>query len=136
MNYFIDTNIPLGYAISHDKWHNVSKTFLDNHQKDSIFWSNLVKNEYTKKFNEILDDINTFIANCKTLLKENQKDFINYFDFEDFLIKKTKAIITKHPTNNLKLVIIPRTLLAFSSNFLNFNSFFLFSSLLFIIIPS
>lgn len=36
MNYFIDTNIPLGYAISHDKWHNVSKTFLDNHQKDSI----------------------------------------------------------------------------------------------------
>lgn len=90
MNYFIDTNIPLGYAISHDKWHNVSKTFLDNHQKDSIFWSNLVKNEYTKKFNEILDDINTFIANCKTLLKENQKDFINYFDFEDFLIRKTK----------------------------------------------
>ena len=90
MNYFIDTNIPLGYAIIHDKWHNVSKTFLDNHQKDSIFWSNLVKNEYTEKFNEILDDINTFIANCKTLLKENQKDFINYFDFEDFLIRKTK----------------------------------------------
>ncbi|MBR3140898.1 MAG: hypothetical protein IKF11_08555, partial [Methanobrevibacter sp.] len=23
-------------------------------------------------------------------LKENQKDFINYFDFEDFLIRKTK----------------------------------------------
>ena len=90
MNYFIDTNIQLGYAIIHDKWHNVSKTFLDNHQKDSIFWSNLVKNEYTEKFNEILDDINTFIANCKTLLKENQKDFINYFDFEDFLIRKTK----------------------------------------------
>ena len=90
MNYFIDTNISLGYTIIHDKWHNVSKTFINNHEKDSIFWSNLVKNEYAKKFNKIIDDMNIFIIHCKIILKDNQKDFINYYEFENLLIKKTK----------------------------------------------
>lgn len=90
MNYFIDTNISLGYTIIHDKWHDVSKTFINNHEKDSIFWSNLVKNEYAKKFNKIIDDMNIFIIHCKIILKDNQKDFINYYEFENLLIKKTK----------------------------------------------
>ena len=90
MNYFIDTNISLGYTIIHDKWHDVSKTFINNHEKDSIFWSNLVKNEYAKKFNKIIDDMNIFIIHCKIILKDNQKDFINYYEFENSLIKKTK----------------------------------------------
>lgn len=88
MNYFIDTNIPIGYSIIHDQWHDVSKDFINNHQKDSIFWSNLVKREYTEKLNKIINNVSIFLNHCKTILKDNQKDFVNYFDFENFLIKK------------------------------------------------
>lgn len=90
MNFFVDTNIPVGYTIIHDKWHDVSKNFINNNQHESIYWSNLVKKEYNIKVNKIIDKVNTFLIHCKTILKDNQKDFVNYFDFENFLIEKTK----------------------------------------------
>jgi len=91
MNFFVDTNIPLGYTVIHDKWHEKSKTFIENHANDSIFWSTLVKKEYRKKLNDIIDEVRIFLEYCKTLLKANQRDFINYFEFENFIIKKTKV---------------------------------------------
>ncbi|MBQ7928549.1 MAG: hypothetical protein IJ287_07425 [Methanobrevibacter sp.] len=91
MNFFVDTNIPLGYTVIHDKWHEKSKTFIENHANDSIFWSTLVKKEYRKKLNDIIDEVRIFLEYCKSILKTNQRDFINYFEFENFIIKKTKV---------------------------------------------
>ena len=89
MNFFTDTNIPIGYTVIHDKWHIPAKKFINNHSNDSIFWSNLVHEEYNKTLNEIIDDVNVFLYYCKSSLETNQKDFINYFDFENYLLKKT-----------------------------------------------
>ena len=91
MNFFVDTNIPLGYTVIHDKWHEKSKTFIENHASDSILWSTLVKKEYRKKLNDIIDEVRIFLEYCKSILKTNQRDFINYFEFENFIIKKTKV---------------------------------------------
>lgn len=48
MNIFLDTNIPIGYTVIHDRLHEDSKTFIDNHETDSIFWSTLVKKNIVK----------------------------------------------------------------------------------------
>ncbi|WP_407391463.1 hypothetical protein [Methanobrevibacter sp.] len=56
MNYFIDTNVSIGYTVAHDKWHESSVKFINDNRDDSIFWSNLVKNEYDEKLNDILDN--------------------------------------------------------------------------------
>ncbi len=88
MNFFTDTNIPIGYTVIHDRLHKPSKTFINNHSTDSIFWSNLVQQEYKKTLNDIIDDMNVFLSYCKSSLETNQHDFINYFDFENFLLKQ------------------------------------------------
>lgn len=58
MNFFTDTNIPIGYTVIHDKWHKPSKKFINNHSNESIFWSNLVQKEYQETLNDIIDDVN------------------------------------------------------------------------------
>ena len=60
MNYFIDTNVALGYTIIHDKWHPQSEKFITETSED-IFWSNLVKKEYSSKLNNIENSIDFFL---------------------------------------------------------------------------
>ncbi|MEE0934278.1 MAG: hypothetical protein U0L42_01260 [Methanobrevibacter sp.] len=90
MNFFVDTNIPIGYTIIHDRLHEKSKTFIDNHETDSIFWSTLVKKEYHETLNDLIDEVKIFLEYCKSILKANQNDFINYYEFENFILNKTK----------------------------------------------
>ena len=89
MNYFIDTNVALGYTIIHDKWHPQSEKFITETSED-IFWSNLVKKEYSSKLNNIENSIDFFLKRTKLILKNNEKDFVNYYDFEKFILKRTK----------------------------------------------
>ena len=89
MNYFVDTNMPIGYAIPYDKWHEQSVDFFNN-TNDPIYWSNLVKLEYTETINGIIDDIEIFLTETKMILKDNDRDFSNYFCFENFILKRTK----------------------------------------------
>ncbi|WP_407411671.1 hypothetical protein [Methanobrevibacter sp.] len=90
MNFFVDTNIPIGYTVIHDRLHEKSKTFIDNHETDSIFWSTLVKKEYHETLNDLIDEVKIFLEYCKSILKANQNDFINYYEFENFILNKTK----------------------------------------------
>ena len=90
MHYFVDTNIPIGYTIPYDKWHDQSVNFIEN-ISEIIYWSNLVKKEYETVLNSIIDDSEIFLDYiCKTL-KENEKDFLNFFEFEEYLKKCTIA---------------------------------------------
>lgn len=88
MNYFVDTNITIGYTIPFDKWHQQSVNFFKETTKP-IYWSNLVKKEYKKTVNGIIDDIEIFLIEVKKILKNNDKDFSNYFIFENFIKKRT-----------------------------------------------
>lgn len=89
MSFFIDTNLALGYTVIHDKWHEKADTFV-NDANERIFWSNLVQNEYYIKLNDILDEIDIFLKTAENILKNNDKDFINYYSFENYILKRTK----------------------------------------------
>lgn len=88
MNFFIDTNVPIGYSVIHDKWHDSSKKFI-NDNKNHLFWSNLVKMEYDNKLDDIIDLTDEFLKSTLSLLNNNEKDFYNYFDFEKFVLTNT-----------------------------------------------
>lgn len=88
MSFFVDTNIPLGYTIIHDKYHDSSNNFITNNR--NIFWSNLVQKEYTEKLDEIIDDIDIFLKLTEKILKKNNKDFSSYYIFENYILKRTK----------------------------------------------
>ena len=89
MAFFTDTNIALGYTIIHDRWHENAKKLIDE-QTDEIFWSNLVEMEYNRKLDDILDDIDIFLKLTENILINNQKNFLNYFDYEEHILKMTK----------------------------------------------
>ena len=89
MHYFIDTNVALGYTVIHDKMHPESEKFIRETSED-IFWSNLVKEEYSFKLNDIEDSIDFFLKRTKLILKNNEQDFVNYYEFEKFILKRTK----------------------------------------------
>lgn len=54
--------------------------------KEDIFWSNLVQKEYTEKFDDILDEIEMFLKSAEKILENNEKDFINYYSFEKYVL--------------------------------------------------
>ena len=89
MQFFTDTNIPIAYTVIHDKWHENAIKFFKKHEKDNIFWSNLVKKEYDEKLGDIIDEVTNFLETSEDLLNINNKDFINYYDFEKYLLKRT-----------------------------------------------
>lgn len=89
MNFFADTNIPIGYTVIHDKWHPQSKRFINNNE-NPIFWSNLVKKEYNDRLDNIWDLIDKYLNSIITILKINDKDFDNYSSFERFILKRTR----------------------------------------------
>lgn len=49
-----------------------------------------MKKEYRQTLNDIIDEVKIFLEYCKSILKRNSKDFINHFEFENFILKKTK----------------------------------------------
>lgn len=88
MSFFVDTNLAVGYTVIHDKWHEKSKNFIE--KEENIHWSNLVQSEYEKKLNDIENESEFFLKRVKLTLKNTSKEFINYDDFENYILKKTK----------------------------------------------
>lgn len=91
MNYFLDTNMPIGYTVVHDKFHETAKKFINEHE-NSLFWSNLVKKEYNETFTDISDEIGHFLDSVENILEKNEKDFDYYLKFEKFIITNTKHV--------------------------------------------
>ncbi len=90
MNFFIDTNIGIGFTVIHDKWHAPANNFLNNYHQEPIFWSTLTQMECCMKLDEIIDDVDFFLKYTENILKDTQNDFINYASFEKYVISKTK----------------------------------------------
>lgn len=91
MNYFTDTNIPLGYTVIHDRWHVESTDFILKNQ-NKIFWSNLVQEEYSNKLSYITHDVERFLKRTTLILKKNEKAFVNYGEFEEIILEETKHV--------------------------------------------
>lgn len=91
MSFFTDTNVPVGYSMIHDKWHENSKKFYKENEKEDIFWSTLVKKEYCNTLKDITKLTESFLKKSNYLLKNNTKDFVNYKEFENYILKRTKS---------------------------------------------
>ena len=91
MNYFTDTNIPLGYAVIHDKWHKKSTEFILD-DENTIFWSTLVRKEYSNKLSDIIFDVESFLKRTNLILKNNERSFVNFYEFEKFILSRTKHL--------------------------------------------
>jgi hypothetical protein len=89
MPFFTDTNLPIGYTIIHDKWHENSKKFYSR-EKEKKYWSTLVHNEYENTLKDIVKQEETFLNRSNYFLKNNEKDFLNYTAFEKYVLQKTK----------------------------------------------
>lgn len=99
MNYFADTNIFVEFSVIHDEWHEQCKKFITA-DENQIFWSNLVKKEYEDKLQDIINSVEFFIKKVKYLLKNNQRTFRNYNDFERFILSNTRQITLNNFKNN------------------------------------
>ena len=88
MEYFIDTNMSIGYSFSCDKWHKLTFDFISDH-KNNINWSDNVETEFNTKFREIFEEINRFINALPKLIKEDSEDFLNVYSFEKYVLGKT-----------------------------------------------
>lgn len=91
MSFFTDTNVPIGYTIIHDKWHEDSKKFYKENKKEDIFWSTLVKKEYGNTLKNITKLTESFLNKSNYFLRNNTKDFVNYKEFENYILKQTKS---------------------------------------------
>lgn len=130
MPFFIDTNVAFGYTVIHDKWHEKANSFITNNA-NSLFWSNLVQQEYSNKFDDVLDDINHYLDSIESILENNQQDFSSYHDFEKFIIKKTqhtnldgfkkRKILENFWINNIDYGISERIYLNFLGYKMTFN---------------
>ena len=88
MSFFIDTNLAVGYSVIHDKWHEKSKKIVENNE--NIYWSNLVQQEYNYKLEDIENTSEFFLKRVKLILKNTSNEFLNYYDFEKYILKKTR----------------------------------------------
>lgn len=86
---FIDTNIAIGYSISCDKFHVPSQKFIRNN-KFPHYWSENVLNEFNRKFNDIFNEIETYLDEILELLTINPGNFINQYEFEEYILTQTK----------------------------------------------
>jgi hypothetical protein len=90
MDYFIDTNIALGYSFKCDKWHNCAFNIVSNNL-DKINWSNTVEMEFNKKFKEIYEFIRMFLDNMNDLIQLESQMPVNYYSFEKYILNNTQS---------------------------------------------
>lgn len=80
MNYFLDTNVEIGYVFCTDPWHDYSvKLFNDN---DLLYYSHCVDKEFYKKYDSILKEQKNFFYQLKNELKESSRQKLSLNDLK------------------------------------------------------
>ena len=83
--------MPIGYTVIHDKWHEESVEFIET-STEPIYWSNLVEEEYDEPLEDITSDLIYWLNYITEILKNNENDFDSYYNFEKYILIKTKSI--------------------------------------------
>lgn len=75
MDYFLDSNIIIGYSICIDKWHESSKNVFNKGK--TIYWSPLVKQESLYKIKKLIDKYNFIFKEIEENIEEGivQKEY-------------------------------------------------------------
>lgn len=132
MDYFLDTNVELGYVFCTDPWNSSAVSVFDS--KDKLHYSRNVDNEFQKNFAKFLKEQKQFIFSIADELKYLGLEKINYKEFKsigisihlvnDFAenkkescLKRLGDIFNKNKSDTLKVKNLVRNIKAFGSNF-------------------
>ena len=116
MNYFLDTNVGLGYVFCTDPWNDKSE-HLFNKEEGTFYISHCVRKEFDKKYNNILknqmnflyslrDELETENSSKKLSLKNLKLKSITIElkrDFEDNLKEEIVEVLWKRCENKHEL---------------------------------
>lgn len=97
MNSFVDTNVPIGFMFSIDPLNNKSISAFKEY--DNIFWSNCVKKEYIKVFDDKRRILTKFF---KDLSNNLTRDDFHEFTSEDL---KNHVLMNYPPNKNRKKIL-------------------------------
>ena len=114
MNYFLDTNVGLGYVFCTDPWNDKAEHLFN--KEDTFYISYCVRKEFDKKYNNILkkqrnflyslrDELETEDSSKKLSLKNLKLKSVTIElkkDFEDNLKEKIAEVLWKRCENKHK----------------------------------
>lgn len=83
MNYFLDSNVIIGYSICIDKWHESAKNVFSKGK--TIYWSPMVKQESLYKIKKLIDKYNF-------IFKEIEENIDEGIVQKEYFFKKIKSL--------------------------------------------
>lgn len=132
MNYFLDTNVKLGYVFCTDPWNTPAVSVFDS--KDKLHYSRNVDDEFQKNFGIFLTQQKQFFYKISEELEDLKLKKVNYNAFEsigisvnlinDFAENKKESclkqlwnISNKNKEDNIDVKKLVRDIRAFARNF-------------------
>lgn len=80
MNYFLDTNVKIGYVFCTDPWNDESVKLLES---GNVFYnSNCVEKEFNKKYDYIIKEQKNFFYSLRDELKESSTQVLSLKDLK------------------------------------------------------
>ena len=80
MNYFLDTNVEIGYVFCTDPWNNETVKFFDS--EDKLHSSFYVEKEFQKKFSMIFNEQKKFLISLVDELKNSSNKLLSFKDLK------------------------------------------------------
>ena len=135
MDYFLDTNVELGYVFCTDPWNTPAVTVFDSN--DKLHYSRNVDKEFRKNFAKFLKEQKHFFYRISDELEYLGLKNVNYNTFEsiglsvdlihDFAVNKKESflkklwdIANKNKKDNIKVKNLVRDIRIFARNFEKF----------------
>ena len=102
MNYFLDTNVGLGYVFCTDPWNDKSEHLFN---KEGIFYISYgVRKEFDKKYNNILKKQMNFLYSLRDELKI--ENYSKKLTLKNLKLKSVMIELNKNFEDNLKEKIV------------------------------
>lgn len=101
MNYFLDTNVEIGYVFCTDPWIDYSVKIFEN--DDILYYSHCVDKEFNKKYDSILKEQKNFLYSLRDELNESSAQKLS---LKDLKIKSKIPILRRDFEENKKDKIV------------------------------
>ncbi len=136
MNYFLDTNVKLGYVFCTDPWNRSATNVFDF--KDKLHYSQKVDDEFQRNFHKFLNEQKQFFYKISEELKDLNFKKVNFNEFNsiglavnlnyDFAenkkescLKKLWDICNRDNENHINVENLVRKIRTFARNFEKFT---------------
>ena len=102
MNYFLDTNVGLGYVFCTDPWNDKSEHLFN--KEGTFFFFFFVRNEFDRKYNNILKKQMNFLYSLRKVLEI--ENYSKRLSLKDLKLKSSFVVLKRDFEDNLKEKIV------------------------------